>query len=192
MSEHTIRHRWDGDSFEKTCRKCGLIRRNFTGEGGYAYCGEQTANNWQFTVRQVPACAPRPVPARAEIEAGRIARRLEKAGFEVKFTVDRTPAELHDNRVIHPERVHASVMAHPQRSFESSYGFGFISYLPAPGHRARTIFLGAREYRSYKPKRARSSVKKLTLRRLHFAVAGEVENAYFRAQRVAERVSQEA
>ncbi len=53
-----MRHSWDGNSFEKTCCRCGMIRRKFTGTGGYAYCGPDTAGRWIFNSYLVPKCTP--------------------------------------------------------------------------------------------------------------------------------------
>jgi len=53
------RHKWVGNEFEKTCSRCGMIRRKFTGDGGFAvWHPVATAGRWRFGVHLMPPCFP--------------------------------------------------------------------------------------------------------------------------------------
>jgi len=117
---------------------------------------------------------------KAETKACQMAKYLEDAGFEIKITVVHHSAEHYsDGSVMLPERVSCGVMAHGPKSADGGYGLSFMTWLPAEGRRTRTHFTGASEYRPWKPRRARSSIRKLTLRQLRFCIGSEMDSARY-------------
>lgn len=114
---------------------------------------------------------------KAEIKARDLAARFDECGFEVKITVTQHEATLYsDGSVMVPAFVTAGVMAHGPSVLDHSYGFSFISHLPAKGFRASTKFSRASDYLGYKPRRGKS-IKNLTLRQLWFRLSCEEDAA---------------
>ena len=120
---------------------------------------------------------------KAEIKARAIARSLERAGWTVTVKVKHTEAEHypHDpSQVMLPARVFVSVTANGPESWDDTYAFSFVSWLPAQGHRASTRYAGGHQYPA-----CGSKDRKLTLKALHTAISGELHMARIRAEQEA-------
>jgi hypothetical protein len=121
---------------------------------------------------------------RAETQARAMAKRLEDIGYEVRITAEPRPAAYYSHGgVMLQASVFVSVSATAPERWDHSYGYSFISYLPAEGHRASTSFAGGHVYRPLMPSRRAS--KKAGLREMRRLIAGEVENARYRAEHAA-------
>lgn len=77
-----------------------------------------------------------------------------------------------------------SVTADGAERWDDDYGFSFVTWLSAPGHRTSTRYCGGNRYRIY----ARPFSKRLSLKQLGFAVSSEVDAARYRKQREAQEV----
>lgn len=115
---------------------------------------------------------------KAEARARKFAERLESAGFTCEITVEQRPEMLYsDGEVMIPASVYVSVAADGPNRWDDRYGFSFRSYLPAKGHHATTRFCGGNRYRSF----SKNFSKRLSLKQLGFAIAGEIDSARYRA-----------
>jgi hypothetical protein len=122
----------------------------------------------------------------AEIKARAMARLLEEAGFEVEVEVKIEPHAARyftDGGVMLAARVHVHVHAHGNHLLDDGYNFGFVSWLPAEGHRASTKYSGGHLYH---PLRIRGRYsKKVSLRELRDRISSEVSSArYAKSQEV--------
>lgn len=76
---------------------------------------------------------------RAEQRARAYGKQLEEAGFSVTYNIKRREPTLYsDGEVMLPGLVSVGVHATAPGPLDDSYGFGFMSWLPAPGRRAST------------------------------------------------------
>jgi hypothetical protein len=76
---------------------------------------------------------------RAEQRARAYGKQLEAAGFFVTYNIMRREPTLYsDGEVMLPGLVSVGVHATAPGPLGDSYGFGFLSWLPAPGRRAST------------------------------------------------------
>lgn len=115
---------------------------------------------------------------KAEIKARAMAKLLEEAGYEVEVNVQSYEADYYsDGDVMTPARVHVHVHAKKDSVFSDSYHFGFVSWLPAKGHRASTSYTNGYVHRFA------IGDKKLSLKQLRMRIGSEVDSArYARTQ----------
>jgi hypothetical protein len=116
----------------------------------------------------------------AETKARALAERLEEAGYTCRFSIETSAPELYsDGEVMLPGKVLVHVHADSPREYDNDYSFGFVTWLPAKGHRSSTRFVDARTYRPF----GRPYSKKLTRQGLIWAISSEVDMARYRAAR---------
>src|ERR1700678_1484920 len=87
---------------------------------------------------------------RAEQRARAYGKQLEEAGFGVTYNIRRREPTLYsDGEVMLPGLVSVGVHATAPGPLDDSYGygFGFMSWLPAPGRRASTKWSFGNVYR---------------------------------------------
>jgi hypothetical protein len=110
---------------------------------------------------------------KAEIRARALARRLEDSGWTVRVKVEHTEADHYSHGgVMLPAQVCVHVSADGPNPWDDMLGFSFQTWLPAPGHRSSTRYIGGRLYR-----RSGSHVKdkKLSLRELRSRIGSEAD-----------------
>jgi hypothetical protein len=117
---------------------------------------------------------------KAEIKARTMAQLFEEAGFKVEVRIERQDAVLFtDGDVMLPARVIAHVHANGANTWDDWYGFSFMTWLPAKGHRSSTRYIGGHLYRMSGSFRD----KKLSLKQLRSRLGTEISLArYARTQ----------
>jgi len=86
---------------------------------------------------------------RAEQRARAYGKQLEEAGFAVTYNIIRREPTLYSGgEVMLPGAVSVGVHATAPGPLDDGYGFGFLSWLPAPGRRASTKWSFGNVYRA--------------------------------------------
>jgi hypothetical protein len=120
--------------------------------------------------------------SKAETRGRALAALFEQAGFKTEVIVEREDATLFSSgEVMLPAKVIVHVRANGPNPWDDRYGFTFLTWLPAPGHRSSTSYIGGHLYRMTGNCRS----QKLTFKQLRSRLGSELASARYSASQEA-------